>query len=440
MGSLVQYLHTPGKTTALWRTSTLDPRAEVWLTFEQFRLERGRLNAEVTVDSHLGLRPIRMLLALQSESGRTELRRACEELIPGGKGYWKVRIDSSCWAVIDQQRGGQAPMRLTGQLSQSADKWLVDRWIPWGVPTILYGDGGSGKSLLALSIAVHALIGQPLGDDPNWRMSPIKNILILDWEDTADEFNDRLGALCAGLGVSVPEAIWYKPMQGPLKDSVTELRSAMLEHGTDLVIVDSGSVAAGGELEASETALAFADTLRALPATALVTAHVPWSQTEVEGRRRPFGSIFFRNAFRSLIEVRAAPDDGQSGLHVTLRLEKANRVPLPLPGNAGWQITWQGGGMTIRPAQAERAMTSLGRQILDTLPLEPGQMATSVLAERLAETVDRLRKPLQRLKSRDLIDNNGGHTAPGQELFWWRKPERRTERWTSLDTSDEPPF
>lgn len=440
MGGLVQYLSEPGRVTAIWRSSTLDDRPEVWFTFEQFRSLRGQVQAEVTVESHLGLRPIRTVLALQSESARTELRRACEELLPAGKGYWKVRVDSSCWQVVDQQRAGEAPVVLTGQPSASADRWLIDRWIPWGVPTILYGDGGSGKSLFALSVAVHALTGRPLGDDPNWRLTPVRGVLVADWEDTADEFNDRLGGLCAGLGCPVPQGIVYKRMQGPLRDTAAELRSLLLRHALDLVLIDSGSVAAGGELEASETALVFADTLRALPATCLVTCHVPWSQTEVEGRRRPFGSIFFRNAFRSLIELRAAPDDGLSGLHLTCRLEKANRVPLPLPPPVGWQVSWQGGGITFSPAMAERAMIGLSRRVLEATPYPPGHTTVSQLTEHLQEKPDSVQKTLKRLESRNLVTGEDGHFHRGQERQWWRIDKSRTESRTLPDTDDEPPF
>lgn len=437
MGSLVQYVNEPGRVTAIWRSSTLDSRPEVWLTFDQFRLDRGKLQAEVTVESHLGLRPIRTLLALQSESGRTELRRACEDLIPGGKGYWKVRIDSACWQVIDGYRAGEAPITLTGQPSAHHNKWFVDRWIPWGVPTIMYGDGGSGKSLMALAIAAHGLTGLPLGGDPSWRMTPIQGVLIADWEDSAEEFNDRLGALCAGLGQPVPQSVVYKRMQGPLRDGAADLRSLILTHNLDLVIIDSGSVAAGGELESSETALAFADTLRALATTTLVTAHVPWSQTEVDGRRRPFGSIFFRNAFRSLIELRASSDDTTPGLQVTCRLEKANHTPRPLPQPAGWQILWQGGGITICPHSAEPAMQSLGHRILQITPTQPGRITVSELTERLGAKGDSVKRTLQRLEGDNKVAGTEGHFGKGREREYWRVDDRGTDWGTQ---GDNPPF
>lgn len=440
MGSLVHYVNEPGRVTAIWHSSIIDRRPEVWLTFDQFRLDKGKLQAEIMVESYLGLRPIRTVLALQSESARTELRRACEDLIPGGKGYWKVRIDSACWHVIDGYRAGEAPISLTGQPSAHHRKWFVDRWIPWGVPTILYGDGGSGKSLMALALAAHALRGMPFGGDPNWRLTPIQGVLIADWEDSAEEFNDRLGGLCAGLGHPVPANVVYKRMQGPLRDGAADLRSLILKHDLDLVIIDSGSVAAGGELESSETALAFADILRALSATTLVTAHVPWSQTEVDGRRRPFGSIFFRNAFRSLIELRASSDDTTPGLQVTCRLEKANHTPRPLPQPAGWQILWQGGGITISPHSAEPAMQGLGHRILQVIPQAPSRISVSEVTERLDAQPDSIQKTLKRLESRNLIAGTAGHFGKGREREYWRVDHSRTDSRTQPDTPRTPPF
>lgn len=40
-------------------------------------------------------------------------------------------------------------------------QWLVENWIPWGCVTALYGDGGTGKSLLAQQLLTSVATGTP---------------------------------------------------------------------------------------------------------------------------------------------------------------------------------------------------------------------------------------------------------------------------------------
>lgn len=40
-------------------------------------------------------------------------------------------------------------------------EWVVRDWIPRGQPTLLYGDGGTGKSLVAMQLQIAVALGQP---------------------------------------------------------------------------------------------------------------------------------------------------------------------------------------------------------------------------------------------------------------------------------------
>jgi hypothetical protein len=51
-----------------------------------------------------------------------------------------------------------SPVSLTG-LEVPARRWLVPDWLPSGVVTGLYGDGGVGKSLLAQQLQTAMAIG-----------------------------------------------------------------------------------------------------------------------------------------------------------------------------------------------------------------------------------------------------------------------------------------
>jgi len=76
-------------------------------------------------------------------------------------------------------------------------QWLVENWIPWGCVTALYGDGGTGKSLLAQQLLTSVATGTPfLG-------LPVRQCKVLGvfCEDDEDELHRRQAAINAQYGV-----------------------------------------------------------------------------------------------------------------------------------------------------------------------------------------------------------------------------------------------
>lgn len=77
-------------------------------------------------------------------------------------------------------------------------EWVAPDWIPHKAVTLLYGDGGDGKSLMALQLAAAvALKRQWLGIDVR-----DGKVLLLAAEDDRDEVMRRLVGINRGLGVS----------------------------------------------------------------------------------------------------------------------------------------------------------------------------------------------------------------------------------------------
>src|SRR5205809_607111 len=85
------------------------------------------------------------------------------------------------------------------------------------------GDGGQGKSWLALALAVAVATGKslPCGLRPT-RTCPV---LYLDWESSEAELADRLRALLAGMGVrDYAGEVHYRRMTRGLTDDANFLR------------------------------------------------------------------------------------------------------------------------------------------------------------------------------------------------------------------------
>ena len=84
-------------------------------------------------------------------------------------------------------------------------EWLVYSWLPWGRVALLAGDGGLGKSRLALRLAAGIAAAEPdwLGGIStaegskrlDLRLDQPERVVIASWEDDLDEFDRRLAAL-----------------------------------------------------------------------------------------------------------------------------------------------------------------------------------------------------------------------------------------------------
>ena len=77
--------------------------------------------------------------------------------------------------------------------------WLVDGWIPVGNVSSLYGDGGVGKSLVALQLAIG------VASDTGWLGNPVEagKALFISAEDDRAELHRRTHAAAQGAGVDL---------------------------------------------------------------------------------------------------------------------------------------------------------------------------------------------------------------------------------------------
>ena len=65
------------------------------------------------------------------------------------------------WSFVQITRPGDL-----GGITVPERRWIMPDWLPVGHTTGLYGDGGTGKSLLSQQLMTHAAVGRPfLGID-----------------------------------------------------------------------------------------------------------------------------------------------------------------------------------------------------------------------------------------------------------------------------------
>lgn len=175
-------------------------------------------------------------------------------------------------------------------------------------PSILFGDGGTGKSTLGLYFA---------GELERRGIST----LYLDWE--LDQFDHRQ-QLEKLFGSEMPD-VKYRRCDRPLIIEAENIAEQVRQCGIDFVICDSVAFACDGPPEAAEVAQRYFRALRQLKVGSLNLAHVTKGENS---DKRPFGSTFWFNGCRAAwYAEQAETPAGEDYIQVGLYHRKFNLGP-----------------------------------------------------------------------------------------------------------------
>ena len=211
-----------------------------------------------------------------------------------------------------------SPSTLVG--SPPAREWIVRDWLPCGVVTGLYGDGGLGKSLLAQQLQTAMAIGSA------WLAMPVEHgaSLGLYCEDSRDELWRRQADINTEYGVDFEALgdVHWLPRLGQdnllIKFSrggvgeLTQFHSQVLEAALDtnarLVVVDTAAdVFGGNENDRSQVrqfvSWALGSIAQKINGVVLLCAHP--SRSGLASGEGDGGSTGWSNAFRSRLYLRA---------------------------------------------------------------------------------------------------------------------------------------
>jgi energy-coupling factor transporter ATP-binding protein EcfA2 len=388
------------------------PGSKIVMEFSRVSEHRDSLSAELSVTNELG--PIHWSrLNLAATNGRRDVVRALEEAHP--LDTWKPMLDRACQLVARHLRTGDPAVAMVLRPPGDAPRWLVNDWMPLGEITVLYGSGGSAKSLLTLALALAGILGHTLGGP--WQVGSLKRVLYLDWEANRQTHEARAWGLAHRIETPPAGALLYRRLRRPLIDVIGEVRTEAERHKVDFVAMDSLGAACGPEPETAGAALGCLQALGSLPGTKMVIAHVSKVSAE-QARSKPFGSVYVENTARSTIEIRRQDSDEDRETSVTLRHDKHNDGPQARP--VALTFTFDpDGSIAMSRAQPDAAATSLASQILGAL--SETDSSVSQLAERLEANPKSVKSALQRLenrlKVRKLESVSGGRS---KESLWAR--------------------
>lgn len=231
------------------------------------------------------------------------------------------------WANPDEWAGVAVPPR----------EWEVEGWIPRDEVTLLYGEGGVGKTLITHQYAVCAAAGVP------WLGQPTRQarVMMFACEDSETELQRRHRDICGAVGVAYADlggrlrmvsrkymdnllAVWNRNTTEMRRTALWEqLQADVAAFGADVLIVDTLADTFGGsEIDRAQVNAFVKACLGPLARTVIALGH-PSVGGRAEGRS---GSTAWANAARSRLYLRY-PKDGDVGDRRELEGTKTNYGP-----------------------------------------------------------------------------------------------------------------
>ena len=302
---------------------------EVDMTFDHFRRSGVEMNGELSVvttdpaapeDGHL----LQGSFNVSAMRTRDSIAKLCAERAPGVAVDWRSYLERFCRRILDAERQGSPVVIVGNRPPRPAVPFLLRPLLVDGKATILFGPEGTGKSYLAAAAAVSLRSGKEI--IPGWSPNGRRPVLVLDWEDDEDEWNDRLTRIARGANIP-PVDVAYRYGRGPLADDVDEIARIVAAQGVGLIIVDSVSKAAppgreGGD--PSDTANRLFAALRYIGGTHLLLDHVP-KAADKRGAERPYGSVMKPAWARVTFELARTDDEDNLDIgHLVLTNRKRN--------------------------------------------------------------------------------------------------------------------
>lgn len=230
--------------------------------------------------------------------------------------------------------------------------------------TILFGDGGSGKGMIAAWWTSCLTRGWPL-DEKKIVTTPMR-VLILDYENHAEtEWRPRVERF----GGDMSRVVLVRP-SAPIWDIAGNVAELIKELRVDFVVVDSAMYAcAGADAYTPEGATKYSLAITQFRRPVLTLAHKTKSK---EDQDKPFGSVFWHNGARLTISVeREGYDDPRE-----IKTRKANHGA-DFHRAIDW--SWVGLGLPARLDEIDLAKTQVDlhadihADLLTSLGREPTQ-------------------------------------------------------------------
>ena len=330
---------------------------------------------------------------------------------------------------------------------------MVEGIVPEAYPAVLFGDGGTAKSMLALSLATAVASGAEEWLGRKVHQAPA---LYLDFELDEEEQARRAHQLARGMGLErPPEGLLYMSALGyPATQAFETALETCVVHGVKLLIVDSLGPALEGNAEAAHDVISFyqkrIELFRAEGVALLLIDHQAKLQMgERYQSKRAFGSVYKGNLARSVLQVEASAASDDT-LTVRPRQQKHNFGRLAKPFGA--KLTFTQESVTVEPIELDAADLAEEGTLNATdrvkLALEEGPAYPLEIAEVTGMPPKTVKNSLTKLRNSRKVESTGERNQNGakqvrlvsQRPSYIRDEDRDTNRedQATSDAGDTP--
>ena len=209
-----------------------------------------------------------------------------------------------------------------------AVEWLWYPYIPFGKVTILQGDPGCGKTMLALDIAARLSKGEPL---------PFSDVTLppmtVLYQTAEDGMSDTIKPRLLEARANCENIKFIDESQDPLCFTDARIEAAILQTGARLLILDPLSAYIGGDISlnaANEVRSTFRPLYEAASRTRCAVLIIAHMNKSVGGSAlyRTNGSIDVSGAVRSILSVgkRRGEKTERIAVHVKSNLAQAGKA------------------------------------------------------------------------------------------------------------------
>ena len=314
---------------ALW------PAYLVRLRFAAIHERDNALRAELTVYVDIPGAPVPAdwtNLDLASSTLRATLANRLYEQWDGPKAPpWRELLKSASYEIRERTRAGEPMQKIGGNQPIRETRYALYPILPENQVSILYGDGASLKSMIAMGIGLSVQEARALLPGTNAgqvaTLSRTGPAIYLDFETNADEQHARMRRVAAGFGLSKFREMLYRESHTAIHRDAPNLRALVDEYDARLVIVDSLGAAIGADPNDAQATIATMSGLRSLRTTVLCIDHV----TKTDDQGKPFGSAYKFNYARAAFHAKRVQEAGSDEVRVALIHTKANNGRLVAP-------------------------------------------------------------------------------------------------------------
>jgi hypothetical protein len=266
------------------------------------------------------------LLSVNRSSGWRSLLDACKAFAHDVD--WETAINPLIGETISIHRSVDTDHDLDKVEEEIIDPYLLKPFIASSGVSVLYGEGGLGKSLLALGMALSVTTGKPLfGEFPK----VIGPVIYADYEDDSSVHASRLKALRNGMNVEKGYPIHHVALISKVANAQAELRRKVEQRNAVMLILDSIGMGRGGDATGAEDTIRLFRALRSLDVPVLAVDHVTKDDKRSGKTDTPYGSVYTINSARLLWAGRLASQPNDPEKLINLENTKANHTQIHRP-------------------------------------------------------------------------------------------------------------